>query len=70
MSRDTSPLVFGKYKGKTPEQVAEIDPSYVVWMYETVKPAPCSTALYDACRMDIDEGDAEFYLTYYDTFFD
>lgn len=54
---DRSPLVFGKYNGKTPNEVAEIDPSYVVWMYENVSPAPCSTALYEDCRIDVDEND-------------
>jgi hypothetical protein len=44
---DFTPLTFGKYRGKTPEYVAENDPGYLRWMYETVTDkATCSYALY------------------------
>lgn len=59
MSKDHTPLTFGKYKGKTPEEVAEICPSYVVWMYENVKPVPCSKALRDDCKQDTQEDEAD-----------
>lgn len=49
---DDVPLTFGKYKGKSPQEVSEDDPSYVVWMYENVKPTPCSKELYVACQED------------------
>lgn len=63
---DRSPLVFGKYKGRTPEEVAEIDQSYVVWMYENVSPAPCSTELYEDCRRDVDDDENEHWLNEHD----
>ena len=28
---DNTPLVFGKYKGKTPVQIAVFDPYYLLW---------------------------------------
>lgn len=35
---DITPLTFGKYKGKTPEDlVLYDDPDYVVWLFENVK---------------------------------
>lgn len=47
---DATPLKFGKFKGKTPEQVAEIKPDYLVWAYENVAQfAVCSDALYREC---------------------
>ena len=47
---DHTPLKFGKFRGKTPEQVAEIDPRYLCWAYETVSNFPtCSDALYREC---------------------
>jgi hypothetical protein len=53
---DHTPLTFGKHKGKTPAAVAEVDPGYVVWMYDTWKAdrkAPmCSKVLYDECKRD------------------
>jgi hypothetical protein len=57
---DFRPLTFGKYRGKTPEQVAEIDPSYVCWMYKEVKPTPCSLALQVVCENEVRESKAEW----------
>lgn len=31
-SIDDKPLTFGKYKGKTPNELLEEDPGYLVWM--------------------------------------
>lgn len=31
MAQDSSPIKFGKYKNKTWNDVAEIDPQYIVW---------------------------------------
>jgi len=56
---DFRPLTFGKYKGKTPEEVAQIDPSYVCWMYKEVKPTPCSLALKNECEQDVRELQSE-----------
>jgi uncharacterized protein (DUF3820 family) len=56
---DNTPLTFGKYRGKTPEQVAEVDESYIVWMYDNVMPKPCSKELRDACEADIREMEYE-----------
>lgn len=50
---DFKRLKFGKYIGETPEQVSCHDPSYVVWMYESVKPTPCSQALAEDCYKDV-----------------
>lgn len=33
---DREPLPFGKYKGKTPEEVSKIDPSYIVWLCKDI----------------------------------
>ena len=55
--KDDLPLTFGKYKGKTPNQIAEVDPSYIVWMVEKTKKGEgrASRDLYLAC-LDIDKG--------------
>lgn len=58
---DHSPITKGKYKGKTPNQISELDPSYLVWAYKNWSPKPCSKLLADSCRedgYDPDEGDA------------
>lgn len=56
---DDTPLRFGKYKGQTPNQIAEHDPSYVVWMHANVLPPPCSRELALACEQDQREEEGE-----------
>jgi hypothetical protein len=46
---DQTRLGFGKHRGKTPREVAQVDPDYVVWMYHEVRPTPCSRDLYLTC---------------------
>ena len=55
---DHTALDFGKHNGKTPSEISEIDPQYVIWMYQTFESKPCSKALYDACV--IDEGQTRY----------
>jgi hypothetical protein len=47
---DSKPLAFGKFKGRTPEQISEMPPrdaQYLVWAYENVGNSDvCSDALY------------------------
>jgi hypothetical protein len=31
---DHTPVQFGKYKGKTPSDIADEDPGYIIWMSE------------------------------------
>ena len=58
---DHTPLTFGKYKGKTPSDIAEEDPSYIIWMYENVtNKSTCSALLYQACVEDEREQDSDF----------
>jgi uncharacterized protein (DUF3820 family) len=33
---DHTPLTFGQYKGRTPAQIAEFNPKYLVWLKDTV----------------------------------
>lgn len=59
---DTIPLSFGKHKGRTPNQICGNDPRYIIWIFENIKPAPCSKDLYDCAQMEdadhsADEGD-------------
>ena len=34
---DEMPLMFGKYKGRTPNDIVETDPAYIVWLWEVVE---------------------------------
>lgn len=60
-SLDHTALTFGKYRGATPDQVAAIDPGWLVWAYENIKDKPvCSKLLYDACQEDEAEDSNKF----------
>lgn len=56
---DETPLTFGKYKGKTPDEISDLDPSYIVWMYDTIKPHLCSEAMYKYCKRELKEYEQE-----------
>lgn len=61
MSRNTTPLTFGKYKGQSPDEIAEHDPGYVVWLYENIKPRVVGRDLALACERDVREEESELY---------
>lgn len=52
---DTIPLSFGKYINRTPEEIAETDGQYIVWMYDNITPKKCTKQLRDYCEQDIRE---------------
>lgn len=52
---DHTPTRGGKHPGKTWNEVAELDPSYVTWAYETWSTPPCSELLYRECLKDVAE---------------
>jgi hypothetical protein len=50
---DHLPLTFGKHVGKTPDQISETDPKWLIWAYENIKGRTvCSKTLYNACCED------------------
>lgn len=59
---DDRPLRFGKYKGRTPNQIAKHDESYIVWMFNNVDNPPCSKQLAEGCEMDMREMESESYF--------
>ena len=64
MSKDIDEvcLTFGKYRGMTPSDVSIIDPHYIVWMYNTVKPIPCSLELMLECHEEAENIELAAYL--------
>lgn len=52
---DKIPLAFGKHKGLCPEEIADIDPGYIVWLYDTKGPNECSRDLYVACSHAVEK---------------
>ena len=58
---DHSPFGKGKYARQTPSDVAEKDPSYVVWAYESWDPKPCSKLLYEDCLREAREANSTYW---------
>ncbi len=56
---DHAPMQKGRYSARTlkvpltPDDVSALDPSYLVWAYETWEPKPCSKLLYDECVAEV-----------------
>lgn len=59
---DRTRLSFGKYKNQSPEQIARVDPGYVVWLYDNIEPKRCSRDLALDCEdAVIDNEDVDRY---------
>jgi hypothetical protein len=57
---DRSKLRFGKYKGQTPEEVARVDPTYVVWAQANIlNPPVVSRELAQLCEDAVRDSDGE-----------
>ena len=50
---DHLPMEYGKHAGKTPSEIAEIDPGYICWLYDEIHPKRCSRALVVDCRDEV-----------------
>jgi len=58
-----SKITFGKYSGKTFDEISDIDPEYILWLDENVKTIKFERSWIDAIQMDIMEDEP---LTEYD----
>ena len=58
---DDMPLDFGKHRGKTPRQLVDLEPSYVVWLHETIPSVVSRSAYLDACFI-LDEDQDRRYI--------
>ena len=47
---DNKPLTFGKYEGETPNEIAEHNPQYIVWMYDNLDYKNCTLDLRNECE--------------------
>jgi len=54
-------LDFGKYKGKTLDEVGDIDPSYICWLHENIKSVKIPKWFAEACERDVREEDEVLY---------
>ena len=54
-------ITFGKYKGEIYDEIAERDPSYIIWIKENVKGVELPSDYTDAIEWDIMDSE-EVYL--------
>jgi hypothetical protein len=54
-------ITFGKYKGKTFDEIADIDPDYILWLDEKVKDVKLPKKWIEAVEMDVRERDSELH---------
>ncbi len=59
MNKPKDTITFGKYKGKTFNEIADIDPDYILWLDENVKTIKLSKSFVKAVEMDVRERDSE-----------
>lgn len=62
---DDKPLTFGKLAGNTPNQIAEVEPSYIVWLHENLDKKVCTTKLYEKCKNIVEDYEEEKELDEY-----
>ena len=55
----TDTIAFGKYNGQTFEEIANIDPDYILWLDENVKDVKLPKKWIECVEMDIRERDSE-----------
>ena len=59
MNKPTDTVTFGKYNGQTFEEIANIDPDYILWLDENVKDVKLPKKWLECVEMDIRERDSE-----------
>lgn len=54
-------ITFGKYKGKTFEKIADIDPDYILWLNKNVKNVKLPKKWIEYVEIDIRERNSELH---------
>jgi hypothetical protein len=52
-------ITFGKYNGKTFDEIADVEPDYILWLDKNVKTIKLPKSFVDAVEMEIRERDSE-----------
>ena len=57
MNKPKDTITFGKYKGKTFDEIADIDPYYILWLDKKVKDVKLPKKWIECVEMDVRERD-------------
>jgi hypothetical protein len=59
MNKPEDVISFGKYKGQTFDEIADIDPDYILWLDENVKDVKFLKKWLESVKVNIKEKDSE-----------
>jgi hypothetical protein len=54
-------ITFGKHTGKTFDEIADIDPDYILWLDENVKDVKLPKKWLECVEMDVRERNSELH---------
>jgi hypothetical protein len=57
MNKPEDKITFGKYNGKTFDEIADVEPDYILWLDKNVKTIKLPKSFVDAVEMEIRERD-------------
>lgn len=64
MTKPEDIITFGKYKGKTFEEISDIEPSYILWLSENVESVKLPKKWLEAVEWDVREDEDNFMDAY------
>jgi hypothetical protein len=64
MTKIEDTINFGKYKGKTFDEISDIEPSYILWLSENVEGIKLSKKWLEAIECDVREEEDNFMDAY------
>ena len=67
MTKPKDVIDFGKYKGKTFEDISNIEPSYILWLSENVDSVKLPKKWLEAVEWDVRE-EEDNYMDAYESF--
>lgn len=53
MTKPEDTITFGKYKGKTFDEISDIDPSYILWLRDNVDSVKLPKNFLEAVEWDV-----------------
>lgn len=64
MTKPEDVITFGKYKGKTFDEISDIEPSYILWLRDNVDSVKLPKNFLEAVEWDVRENEDNFMDAY------
>jgi hypothetical protein len=66
MTKPKDIITFGKFKGKTFDEIADIEPSYILWLSENIEEIKFPQKWLEAIEQDVREAEDVLLEAYWD----